>query len=73
MNTVQITGNLVKDPVIRATKTGKAVASFSVGVSKKITKANGDTLDLTDWINVTAWGTWRKLWEMNSQKEAMYL
>jgi single-stranded DNA-binding protein len=28
MNTVQITGNLVKDPVIRATKTGKAVASL---------------------------------------------
>lgn len=56
MNTVQITGNLAKDPVIRATKTGKTVASFSVGVSKKITKANGDTLDLTDWINVTAWG-----------------
>lgn len=39
MNTVQITGNLAKAPVIRATKTGKAVASFSVGVSKKITKA----------------------------------
>lgn len=56
MNTVQITGNLAKDPIIRATKTGKAVASFSVGVSKKITKANGETLDLTDWVNVTAWG-----------------
>lgn len=42
MNTVQITGNLAKDPIIRATKTGKAVASFSVGVSKKITKANGE-------------------------------
>lgn len=56
MNTVQIAGNIAKDPVIRATKTGKAVASFSVGVSKKITKANGDTLDLTDWVNVTAWG-----------------
>lgn len=51
MNTVQITGNLAKDPVIRATKTGKAVASFSVGV-----RANGDILDLTDWVNVTAWG-----------------
>ena len=48
MNTVQITGNLAKDPIIRATKTGKAVASFSVGVSKRITKQNGDTLDLTD-------------------------
>lgn len=56
MNTVQITGNLAKDPIIRATKTGKAVASFSVGVNKKITKANGETLDLTDWVNVTAWG-----------------
>lgn len=56
MNTVQITGNLAKDPVIRATKTGKAVASFSVGVSKRITKTNGDILDLTDWVNVTAWG-----------------
>lgn len=56
MNTVQITGNLAKDPIIRATKTGKAVASFSVGVSKRITKQNGDTLELTDWVNVTAWG-----------------
>lgn len=56
MNTVQITGNLAKDPIIRATKTGKAVASFSVGVSKRITKQNGDILDLTDWVNVTAWG-----------------
>lgn len=56
MNTVQITGNLAKDPIIRATKTGKAVASFSVGVSKRITKTNGDILDLTDWVNVTAWG-----------------
>nr|DAF53358.1 MAG TPA: Single strand binding protein [Siphoviridae sp. ctkyE7] len=56
MNTVQITGNLAKDPTIRATKTGKAVASFSVGVSKRITKTNGDILDLTDWVNVTAWG-----------------
>lgn len=54
MNTVQITGNLAKDPIIRATKTGKAVASFSVGVSKRITKTNGDILDLTDWVNVTA-------------------
>lgn len=56
MNTVQITGNIAKDPIIRVTKTGKPVASFSVGVSKRITKQNGDTLELTDWVNVTAWG-----------------
>lgn len=56
MNTVQITGNLVKDPIIRVTKTGKPVASFSVAVNRRITKQNGDTLELTDWVNVTAWG-----------------
>lgn len=56
MNTVQITGNLAKDPIIRVTKTGKPVASFSVVVNRRITKQNGDTLELTDWVNVTAWG-----------------
>lgn len=56
MNTVQITGNLAKDPIIRVTKTGKPVASFSVAVNRRITKQNGDTLELTDWVNVTAWG-----------------
>lgn len=56
MNTVQITGNLAKDPVIRATKTGKPVASLSIAVNRKITKQNGDTLELTDWVNVKAWG-----------------
>lgn len=56
MNTVQITGNLAKDPIIRVTKTGKLVASFSIAVNRRITKQNGDTLELTDWVNVTAWG-----------------
>lgn len=56
MNIVQITGNLAKDPTIRATKTGKPVASLSIAVNRKITKQNGDTLELTDWVNVTAWG-----------------
>lgn len=56
MNTVQITGNLAKDPIIRVTKTGKPVASFSIAVNRRITKQNGDTLELTDWVNITAWG-----------------
>lgn len=56
MNTVQITGNLAKDPIIRVTKTGKPVASFSIAVNRRITKQNGDTLELTGWVNVTAWG-----------------
>lgn len=57
MNTVQILGNLGKDPDIRATGTGKTVASFSVAVKRKYTTQQGEAKELTDWINVVAWGS----------------
>lgn len=57
MNTVQILGNLGKDPDIRATGTGKTVASFSVAVKRKYTTQQGEDKELTDWINVVAWGS----------------
>lgn len=56
MNSVQILGNLGRDPVIRATKTGRSVASFSVAVSRTYTTPQGEQRELTDWINVVAWG-----------------
>lgn len=56
MNTVQILGNLGKEPDIRATGTGKTVASFSVAVKRKYTTQQGEVKELTDWINVVAWG-----------------
>lgn len=57
MNTIQILGNLGKDPDIRATGTGKTVASFSVAVKRKYTTKQGEDKELTDWINVVAWGS----------------
>lgn len=56
MNSVQVLGNLTRDPQIRATKTGRAVASFSVAVNRSYTTAQGETKELTDFINVVAWG-----------------
>ena len=56
MNSVQILGNLGRDPVIRATKTGRSVASFAVTGSRTYTSPQGEQRDLTDWINVVAWG-----------------
>lgn len=56
MNSVQVLGNLTRDPQIRATKTGRAVASFSVAVNSSYTTAQGETKELTDFINVVAWG-----------------
>lgn len=56
MNIVEVTGNLTKDPTIRATKTGKAVATFTVASNRNYTTPQGEVKQLTDWVNVVAWG-----------------
>ena len=56
MNTVQIMGFLGKDPVIRATQTGRAMANMSVAVNRTYTDARGNRQELTDWVEVVAWG-----------------
>lgn len=58
MNTVQIIGNLTRDPQIRATRNGKTVASFSVAVNRTYTAQDGTEKEAADFINVTAWGNW---------------
>lgn len=56
MNRVQIMGNLGKDPEIKVTNGGKTVARLSVAVKRKYTIQQGEVKELTDWINVVAWG-----------------
>lgn len=56
MNTVQIVGNLTRDPQLRRTNAGTAVASFSVAVNRTLRDANGGQREMTDFINVVAWG-----------------
>lgn len=50
MNTIMITGNMAQNPEIRYTKTGKAIASFSVAVHRQ-----GNQSDNVDFIPVIAW------------------
>ena len=57
MNSVEIEGNLARDPIIRATKTGRAVASFTVATSRRYVTPQGEPKEQTAYINVTAWGT----------------
>lgn len=56
MNTVQIVGNLTRDPQLRRTNAGTVVASFSVAVNRMPRGANGEKREMTDFINVVAWG-----------------
>lgn len=56
MNTVQILGNLARDPEVRYTKSGKAVATFTVAASKTYIDSNNETKEQTAFVNCVAWG-----------------
>ena len=52
MNKVILVGRLAQDPEVRYTQSGKAVASFSLAVSRYGGGAQNDT---TDFIPIVAW------------------
>lgn len=56
MNTVQIMGNLARDPEVRYTQSGKAVATFTVAASNTYIDSNNETKEQTAFINCVAWG-----------------
>ena len=56
MNTVQILGNLARDPEVRYTQSGKAVATFTVAASNTYIDSNNETKEQTAFVNCGAWG-----------------
>ena len=56
LNKVFIIGNLGKDPEVRFTSNGKAVAKFSVATSERWTDQDGNKQERTEWHNVVVWG-----------------
>jgi single-strand DNA-binding protein len=55
MNHVVLVGNLTDDPTLRYTKSGKAVANFTLAVSHREDR-NGRSQDVTDgFFGVTCW------------------
>ena len=57
MNSVQILGNLARDPEVRFTKTGRAVATFTVAATNTyIDSATNEAKEQTAFINCVAWG-----------------
>ena len=56
LNKVMLIGNLGKDPEVRYTTSGQAVASFSIATSERFKNKNGDWEERTEWHNVVLWG-----------------
>lgn len=54
-------GNLGKDPELRYTTSGVAVATFSVATSESWKDQDGNAQEKTEWHNIVAW---RKLAEI---------
>jgi single-strand DNA-binding protein len=56
LNKVMLIGNLGKDPEVRYTTSGTAVASFSLATSERFKSKTGEWEERTEWHNVTLWG-----------------
>ena len=53
---VMYEGYLGADPDMRFTPKGQAVCDFRLGSSSGYKNANGDKVEETTWLKVTAWG-----------------
>jgi single-strand DNA-binding protein len=49
-------GRLGRDPEVRYTKAGDAVASFSMATDETYKDRQGNKQDKTEWHNINAWG-----------------
>jgi len=61
LNKVMLIGNLGKDPELRYTTSGVAVASFTLATNESWKDQEGNTQERTEWHNIVAW---RKLAEI---------
>jgi single-strand DNA-binding protein len=55
-NTVTLVGNITRDPELRFTPSGQAIATFGMAVNRRFQR-NGQWEEQTSFFNVTAWGT----------------
>jgi single-strand DNA-binding protein len=61
LNKVMLIGNLGKDPELRYTSGGIAVATFTLATNETRKDADGNPQEKTEWHNIVAW---RKLAEI---------
>jgi single-strand DNA-binding protein len=55
VNKAILIGNLGRDPEVRYTATGTAVASFPIATTERYNDKNGQRQDRTEWHNIVCW------------------
>jgi len=56
VNKVILVGNLGKDPEVRFTNSGSAVARFPIATSEVWNDRDGNRQERTEWHNIIVWG-----------------
>lgn len=56
INNVMMMGNLTRDPELRQTPNGRSVVNFSLALNSAYKDAGGEWQEVTDFIDVVAWG-----------------
>jgi single-strand DNA-binding protein len=55
LNKVLLIGNLGKDPEVKYTSSGKAVATFSLACNESWKDADGNLQERREWVNIVVW------------------
>lgn len=56
LNTVQVAGNLTRDPQVRFLANEKAVADFGLAINRKFRGGDGEMKEETTFVDVEVWG-----------------
>ena len=56
LNKVMLIGNLGRDPELRYTQSGQAVANFTLATNEQWTNRNGEREERTEWHRIVVWG-----------------
>jgi single-strand DNA-binding protein len=56
VNKVILIGNLGRDPELRYTQGGQAVANFTLATNERFSSKDGEKQERTEWHRIVAWG-----------------
>jgi single-strand DNA-binding protein len=68
VNKAILIGNLGRDPELRHTSSGKAVATFTVATNRSWTGSDGTSQEETEWHNIVAWDRLAEICQQYLQK-----
>ena len=69
VNKVILIGNLGKDPEVRFTPSGQAVANFTIATNDSWTDKQGQKQERTEWHRIVAWGKLADIWMLGQSAD----